>query len=139
VQDNHSRSRRNTVRGLHYQAVPGQAKWVRCSHGRIWDVAVDIRPESSTFGKHFGLELDASRAEMLFIPIGFAHGFCVLSEWAEVQYKCSAYYDGSQEKTLDWKDADLSVAWPVPLEEALISDRDRSGESFADYKSRVRP
>jgi dTDP-4-dehydrorhamnose 3,5-epimerase len=139
VQDNHSRSKRNTLRGLHYQAHPGQAKWVRCTLGKIWDVAVDIRPGSPTFGKHFGLELDAANPTMMFIPIGFAHGFCVLSEWAEVQYKCSAYYDGAQEMTLDWHDSELAVSWPIPANDVLLSVRDTQGKRFADYRSSVNP
>jgi dTDP-4-dehydrorhamnose 3,5-epimerase len=136
VQDNHSRSVKATLRGLHYQAHPGQAKLVRATLGRIWDVAVDIRPDSATFGRWLGFELDAEKREQLFIPVGFAHGFCVLSDVAEVQYKCSALYDAKAENTLDYADPELAVRWPV--DQPLLSARDRKGESFASFRGRAR-
>lgn len=132
VQDNHSRSRRGTVRGLHYQSTPGQAKLLRCTAGTIWDVAVDIRPGSPTFGRWAGIELCADSHRMLFIPVGFAHGFAVLSEVAEVQYKCSARYDAQTEAGIAWDDPELSVDWKVG--EPILSPRDRSNPSFADYR-----
>ena len=135
VQDNHSRSIKGTLRGLHYQSSPGQAKLMRVSLGRIWDVAVDIRPESKTFGRWHALELDDEKREQLFIPVGFAHGFCVLSDVAEVQYKVSTPYDGKTECGLSYADPDLKVAWPVSA--PLLSARDTSAESFASFRARV--
>jgi dTDP-4-dehydrorhamnose 3,5-epimerase len=135
VQDNHSRSVKDTLRGLHYQSTPGQAKLVRVVTGRIWDVAVDIRPGSPTFGKWLAHEVDAEAREQLYIPVGFAHGFCVLSDAAEVEYKVSAPYNGKTECTIDYADPDLAVAWPVQT--PLLSARDRQGESFAAFRSRV--
>ena len=135
AQDNHSMSIKNTLRGLHFQTSPGQAKLVRCIQGEIWDVAVDIRPESPTFKKWFGLNLSAHNHQMLMIPVGFAHGFCVLSETAEVVYKCSSVYDGKTEAGFAWDDADVGVEWPV--KEPLLSQRDINAPSFNDYLKRV--
>ncbi|HMA97029.1 MAG TPA: dTDP-4-dehydrorhamnose 3,5-epimerase [Polyangiaceae bacterium] len=135
VQDNHSRSSYGTLRGLHYQAVPGQAKLVRVATGRILDVVADIRVGSSTFGRWVAVELDAEKHEQLYIPVGFAHGFCVLSEAAEVLYKVSTLYDGSQERTIAWNDPELGVKWPV--EDPVLSERDRNGESLASYRARM--
>lgn len=135
VQDNHSRSVKGTLRGLHYQSSPGQAKVMRVSLGRIWDVAVDIRPESPTFGKWQAVELNDREHRQLFVPVGFAHGFCVLSDVAEVQYKVSAPYDAATECGLDYADPELAVAWPVT--DPLLSARDKQGESFAAYRARV--
>ena len=134
-QDNHSRSVKGTLRGLHYQSSPGQAKLVRVSLGRIWDVAVDIRPDSSTFGQWQAVELDDQKREQLFVPVGFAHGFCVLSDFAEVQYKVSSPYDPKTECGLDYADPDLNVRWPVTS--PLLSARDQQGESFANFRARV--
>jgi dTDP-4-dehydrorhamnose 3,5-epimerase len=136
VQDNHSFSRQGTLRGLHFQTSPGQAKLVRCVRGRIWDVAVDLRPDSVTFGQWQAFELDSQSHHQLFIPVGFAHGFCVLSEEAEVLYKCSSIYDGTTESGLAWDDPELAVAWPVT--NPVISVRDQGNESFAAYKSRLK-
>lgn len=133
VQDNHSRSRKGTLRGLHYQSSPGQAKLVRCTRGKIWDVAVDIRPNSPTFGKWHGVELSEDNFQMLFVPIGFAHGFAVLSDMAEIQYKCSSYYNGETECGIDWNDAELAIKWPV--NDPILSNRDQALPSFADYRS----
>lgn len=135
VQDNHSFSRKGTLRGLHFQTSPGQAKLVRCVRGTIWDVAVDIRPDSATFGQWEAFELDARSHRQLFIPTGFAHGFCVLSEEAEVLYKCSSIYDGTTESGLAWDDPDLAVAWPVT--NPVVSARDQGNESFAAYRNRL--
>jgi dTDP-4-dehydrorhamnose 3,5-epimerase len=135
VQDNHSRSVHGTLRGLHYQSQPGQAKLVRVVVGRIFDVAVDIRPGSPTFGRWLGVELDADKHEQLFVPVGFAHGFCVLSDVAEVVYKVSSPYDGKTECSIDYADPDLAVAWPVP--KPLLSARDQQAESFAAFRARV--
>lgn len=137
VQDNHSRSQKNTLRGLHFQTMPGQAKLIRCTVGKIWDVAVDIRPESSTFGEHFGMELSFDNPNQLFIPIGFAHGFLVLSDWAEVQYKCSNIYNGATESGIQWDDLDLKVEWPLNTNTPLISERDKKNQSFSEFRKRL--
>ncbi|HOX51866.1 MAG TPA: dTDP-4-dehydrorhamnose 3,5-epimerase [Fibrobacteria bacterium] len=133
VQDNHSFSTRGVLRGLHFQTVPGQAKLMRCGRGKIWDVAVDIRPGSATFGKWWGIELDSESHRQLFIPVGFAHGFCVLSQEAEVLYKCSAVYNPATESGIAWNDPDIAVAWP--LQDAIVSARDQSNQSFAQYRA----
>jgi dTDP-4-dehydrorhamnose 3,5-epimerase len=135
AQDNHSHSIQGTLRGLHYQSAPGQAKLIRVVRGRIFDVAVDIRPGSPTFGRWHGLYLDAEEHIQLFIPVGFAHGFCVVSESADVLYKTSSVYDASAERTLAWNDREIGVDWPTT--EPLLSDRDRAGESFATFRRRL--
>lgn len=135
VQDNHSRSSLGTLRGLHFQTRPGQAKLVRCTAGRIWDVAVDIRPGSPTLGRYFGVELTGDDPQSLFIPIGFAHGFLVLSEAAEVQYKCSNLYDPATESGIAWDDPDLGVPWPLGGIEPVLSNRDRGNPSYREYRA----
>ncbi|HQZ69843.1 MAG: dTDP-4-dehydrorhamnose 3,5-epimerase [Anaerolineae bacterium] len=122
VQDNHSRSVKGTLRGLHFQRLPGQAKLVRCVRGRIWDVAVDIRPSSPSFGQWVAQELSEENKRMLFVPVGFAHGFAVLSEQADVLYKCSHYYEADTEAGLAWDDPDVALPWPV--QSPLLSGRD---------------
>ncbi|MBK9383871.1 MAG: dTDP-4-dehydrorhamnose 3,5-epimerase [Planctomycetes bacterium] len=124
AQDNHSRSKRGTLRGLHYQKHPGQAKLLRCVRGAIWDVAVDIRPGSPTFGRWVAEELSEQNQRMLFIPVGFAHGFVVLSEEADVMYKCSNVYVAETEAGIAWDDPDVRVAWPV--KDPVLSQRDRT-------------
>lgn len=121
-QDNHSRSKLGTVRGMHFQRRPGQAKLVRVVAGRIWDVAVDIRPNSPTFGRYEGVYLDAEAHEQLYVPVGFAHGFCVVSEAAEVLYKCSAPYDAAEEAGFAFNDPDVGIVWPV--DDPVFSARD---------------
>jgi len=137
VQDNHSRSVKGTLRGLHYQSSPGQAKLVRVATGRIWDVAVDIRPESPGFGKWEGAVLDADDHAQLFVPIGFAHGFCVLSEYADVIYKVSSPYNPATECSIRYDDPELAVNWPVTA--PVLSDRDLKAESFAACRGRAKP
>lgn len=137
VQDNHSSSVKGTLRGLHFQTHPGQAKLIRCTRGRVWDVAVDIRPSSATFGRHFGTELDEGSCQQIFIPVGFAHGFLVLSETAEVQYKCSNVYNAVTESGIQWDDPDLAVAWPLGGQTPIISDRDKKNQSFAAFKKQL--
>jgi dTDP-4-dehydrorhamnose 3,5-epimerase len=132
VQDNHSSSTKNVLRGIHFQTKPGQAKLLRCGRGRIWDVAVDIRPRSPSFGKWWGIELDAKSHRQLFIPVGFAHGFCVLSEEAEVLYKCSNVYDPATESGIAWDDPQIAIAWPVST--PVVSSRDRGNQSFEQYQ-----
>lgn len=116
VQDNHSRSTRGVVRGMHFQIGDGQAKLVRCARGAILDVIVDIRRESPTFGEWEAFELDDERLLQLFVPVGFAHGFCVTSEIADTVYKCSSYYDGKLERAIRYDDPDVGIAWPEGLE-----------------------
>jgi dTDP-4-dehydrorhamnose 3,5-epimerase len=134
VQDNHSRSTRGTLRGLHFQLPPaGQVKLVRVVRGAVWDVAVDIRAGSPTFGRWVGAELSAENFRQLHIPSGFAHGFCVLSEEADVLYKASHVYSPADERGIVWNDAALQIAWPVT--EPLLSERDRRLGTVADYLS----
>lgn len=141
VQDNHSRSAPGVLRGLHYQSSPAQGKLVGCARGAIWDVAVDIRPSSPTFGKHFGVEISGRSGLLLWIPGGFAHGFCVLGEeMADVIYKCDAMYSAASDAGLSWNDADLNIAWPLeklvtPAGLPLVSDKDAKQPSFAAYKA----
>jgi dTDP-4-dehydrorhamnose 3,5-epimerase len=135
VQDNHSLSGHGTLRGLHYQSTPGQAKLVRVTRGKVFDVLVDIRPGSPTFGKWHGLEVDAEAHCQVYIPVGFAHGFCVLSDLAEVQYKVSTPYNGATECAVRWNDPDIGVAWP--LREPVLSARDQTSESFAELRARL--
>jgi dTDP-4-dehydrorhamnose 3,5-epimerase len=130
VQDNHSRSSRNILRGLHFQTTPGQAKLVRCLRGRIWDVAVDLRSDSPTYRQWEGHELDDERHRQLYVPVGFAHGFCVLSEVADVAYKLSSPYDGATEAGIAWDDPDVGVEWPIA--DPVLSERDRTGPRLAD-------
>lgn len=124
VQDNHSRSGRGIVRGMHFQ--PGQAKLVRCGRGAILDVVVDIRVGSPTFGQWEGVELNDETHRQLLVPEGFAHGFCVLSEVADVAYKVTSYYDPAAESGFRCDDADVGIAWPLPADELIASARDRA-------------
>jgi dTDP-4-dehydrorhamnose 3,5-epimerase len=124
VQDNHSRSVRGTVRALHFQLEPGQAKLVRAARGSVWDVAVDLRRDSSTYGQYEAFELTDENARQIFVPVGFAHGFCVTSETADVTYKVSSYYDGKTERGIAFDDPAIGIPWPV--EAPLVSERDRS-------------
>lgn len=128
VQDNHSRSVRNVLRGLHFQSPTWQGKLVRTVVGEVFDVAVDIRPESATFGRWFGTVLSAQNRHQLYIPPGFAHGFCATSEVADVVYKCTALYEPSEDRCLRWDDRDVGVEWPV--EKPLLSDKDAKGLSL---------
>jgi dTDP-4-dehydrorhamnose 3,5-epimerase len=137
VQDNHSRSARHTLRGLHFQSHPGQAKLIRCTHGEIWDVAVDIRPASPTFGRNFATRLNQDEPKMVLIPIGFAHGFMVMSDFAEVQYKCSNVYNAATESGIAWDDPDLQVPWPLGDEAPLLSERDKRNQSFREFCDKV--
>ncbi|HSX27008.1 MAG TPA: dTDP-4-dehydrorhamnose 3,5-epimerase [Chlamydiales bacterium] len=130
VQDNVSFSKKGTVRGLHYQSSPGQAKLVSCVSGKIWDVVVDLRPDSATFGEWVAVELDDQEHHQLYIPIGFAHGFAVMSETARIQYKVSAVYNPKTECSIRWNDPDLQVAWPV--KEPILSPRDQTSPYFKE-------
>lgn len=121
-QDNHSFSKQGTIRGMHFQRFPGQAKLVTVMQGKIFDVFVDIRPTSPTFGKWEGVYLDASEGDQLFIPSGFAHGFCVISETAHVSYKVSTVYDPSEERSFRYNDPLVGIVWPI--DNPLLSERD---------------
>ncbi len=124
VQDNHSRSTRGVLRGMHFHVGSGVAKLVRCARGRILDVAVDLRRGSPTYGQWEGVELDEDSMRELYVPVGFAHGFCVLSEVADVLYKQTAYYDEAVERGIAWNDPDVGIDWPLPVEELIVSERD---------------
>lgn len=125
VQDNHSRSTRGVLRGLHYQLDRPQAKLVRATRGRVFDVVVDIRRGSPTFGRWTGAELSESNRHQLYAPGGFAHAFLVLSEVAEFQYKCSDFYSAESERGLPWDDPGIAIAWPLGELSPILSDRDR--------------
>lgn len=129
VQDNHSRSVRGVLRGLHYQIEQAQGKLVRCTFGEVFDVAVDLRRASSTFGQWVGAVLSAENKRMMWIPPGFAHGFLVLSEYAEFLYKTSDYYAPQHERCIAWNDDDLKIDWPL-TEEPLLSTQDAAGVHF---------
>lgn len=128
VQDNHSRSHGPVLRGIHVQR--GQAKLVRCPSGRIWDVAVDLRPESPTYRRWEGHELDGEHHRQLYIPPGFGHGFCLLSDEADVLYRLSSYYDPELEIGIAWDDPELGIEWPIS--DPVLSERDRRAPKLAD-------
>ena len=134
VQDNHSRSAKNVLRGLHYQLRQPQGKLVRVTVGEIWDVAVDLRRSSPSFGCWTGMKLDAASPRMLWIPAGFAHGFVVLSDHAEVQYKTTDFYAPEHERTLLWNDPALGIKWPL-AGEPVLSDKDRRGTPLASAET----
>lgn len=137
VQDNHSRSSRGVLRGLHYQLAPhAQGKLVRCASGAVFDVAVDMRKDSPRFGQWVGATLTAENHHQLWIPPGFAHGFLVLSERAEFLYKCTSYYDPTSERALLWNDPAISIDWPLPSGiRPVVSTKDAAGASLADTES----
>lgn len=132
VQDNHSRSRQGVLRGLHFQRTQPQGKLVRVPQGRVFDVAVDIRPESPTYGHHVGVELSGDNQRQLWIPPGLAHGFLVLSESADFLYKTTDYYHPASEGTLLWNDPALAIPWPLHeiSSELLLTDKDRQGKTL---------
>jgi dTDP-4-dehydrorhamnose 3,5-epimerase len=135
VQDNHSQSGAGVLRGLHYQDMTApMGKLVRCTHGAIFDVAVDLRVGSPTFGRWHGVELTAENMLQFFVPAGFAHGFATLTECAEVQYKCTGFYTPSAEGVLAWNDPEVAVRWPIA--EPKLSHRDRNGVSLRQYLER---
>jgi dTDP-4-dehydrorhamnose 3,5-epimerase len=122
VQDNHSRSARGVLRGLHYQHPNAQGKLVRCTRGALFDVAVDIRSGAPTFGRWFGMELTEANKLMLWIPPGFAHGFCALEEGSDLVYKCTTLYDPAADRTILWNDPDIGIDWPIAS--PLLSAKD---------------
>ena len=133
VQDSHSASRYGVLRGLHYQDMrASMGKLVRCTVGRIFDVAVDLRVDSPTFGKWFGIELSAENKSMLWVPVGFAHGFATVSDYCEVQYKQTEFYNPETEGGIAWNDPDIAVQWPYT--DPVLSQRDQRQKSFAEYR-----
>jgi dTDP-4-dehydrorhamnose 3,5-epimerase len=132
VQDNHSRSARGVLRGMHFQVGDGLAKLVRCARGRIIDVAVDLRRGSPTYGQWEAVELDEQSMRELYVPVGFAHGFCVISEEADVLYKQTAYHDPALERGIAWNDPDVGVEWPLPAEELIVSERDAAAPRLVE-------
>jgi dTDP-4-dehydrorhamnose 3,5-epimerase len=131
VQDNHSRSARHTLRGLHYQLQQTQGKLVRVTSGAVFDVAVDLRRSSPTFGRWIGAELSEANNHMLWVPPGFAHGFLVLSESADFQYKCTDYYSPAHERSLLWSDPEIGIEWPLPAGASpALSKKDMAGTHF---------
>lgn len=130
VQDNQSRSSQRVLRGLHYQINPGQAKLVRAISGAIFDVAVDIRYGSPTFGRWFGQTLSSDNHLQLYVPVGFAHGFCVLSDSAEIAYKISTFYAPQDERGIAWDDPEIGIDWPVT--DPIVSERDQHNPQLAE-------
>ena len=130
VQDNHSSSSCGVLRGLHFQKKNSQGKLVRCIHGNIFDVAVDLRPDSQTFKQWFGVNLSSSNYLQLWIPPGLAHGFLVTSNYAEVEYKCTEYYDPKNEESLLWNDPDIAIKWPNAS--PILSAKDKEGKLFSE-------
>jgi dTDP-4-dehydrorhamnose 3,5-epimerase len=124
VQDNHSRSTRGVLRGMHFHVGEGVAKLVRCARGRILDVAVDLRRGSPTYGQWDGVELDEDSMREVYVPVGFGHGFCVLSDVADVLYKQTTYFNPELERAIAWDDPDIGIEWPLPVGELIVSDRD---------------
>jgi len=135
VQDNESRSTYGVLRGLHFQRPPmAQAKLVRVVEGSVLDIAVDIRPDSPTYGQHVSVELSADNKRQLFIPRGFAHGFVVLSPTVVFQYKCDNYYSPAHEGGIAWNDPDLNIDWQVSMEDVVLSDKDKKQIAFKELK-----
>ena len=136
VQDNHSRSAHGVLRGIHFNlAGGGQGKLVRCPRGRVWDVAVDLRKKSPTFGHWEAFELDDERHQQLWLPAGFGHGFCVLSDVADVCYKLTSYYDDRSELGIRWNDERVGIVWPV--KDPLVSKRDDTNPSLEEMLPRI--
>jgi dTDP-4-dehydrorhamnose 3,5-epimerase len=137
VQDNHSRSSYGVVRGMHFQVGDGIAKLVRCARGRVMDVAVDLRRGSPTYGQWEAVELDDKSMRELYVPVGFAHGFCVLSSTADVLYKQTGYYDPDLERTIAWNDPDVGIEWPLPDDELTISERDAQAPRLSEIADQL--
>src|SRR5215210_4657113 len=137
VQDNHSRSRHGIVRGMHFQIGEGAAKLVRCGSGKIVDVVVDLRRGSPTFGEWEAFELSDENGHIVYCPIGFAHGSCVISELADVFYKQSNYYSDERERGIRYDDPDVGIEWPLPTEELIPSERDASAPTLAEVAAEL--
>ena len=131
-QDNFSLSKKNVLLGIHYQVIQPQGKLVRVTHGAVLDVAVDLRRSSPTFAKHVAVELSGENGEMLWIPQGFGHAFLVLTDVAGFAYKVTDYYSSAGERTIAWNDPDLAIPWPIPMESAIVSAKDRAGAALRD-------
>ncbi|WP_109486811.1 dTDP-4-dehydrorhamnose 3,5-epimerase [Occallatibacter savannae] len=131
VQDNFSVSKKNVLRGIHYQVTQPQGKLVRVAFGAVLDVAVDLRRKSPDFGKHVAVEISEENGRMLWIPEGFGHGFLVLSEQAGFAYKVTDYYNPKGERTIVWNDPELGIEWPVKADEVIVSDKDAQGATLA--------
>lgn len=132
VQDNHSRSAQGVLRGLHYQLVRPQGKLVRVIRGRVFDVAVDVRRASNTFGKWIGVELSASNRKMLWVPPGFAHGFLSLEEGTEFLYKCTDFYAPEHERSILWSDPDIGIDWPLSDQDPVLASKDSEAPLLRD-------
>lgn len=132
VQDNFSVSKRNVLRGIHYQITQPQGKLVRVVYGAVLDVAVDLRRSSPTFGQHVAVELTEERGEMLWIPVGFGHGFLTLTDEVGFAYKVTDYYSSAGERTILWNDPELGIPWPVDGANVIVSDKDAQGTPFRD-------
>lgn len=137
VQDNHSKSVRGILRGLHAQSPNPQGKLVRCIEGSIWDVAVDVRLGSPAFGRHVGFELNDQNFRQLYVPPGLLHGFCVLSASAQVEYKCTRVYDPGGDFSVRWNDPELAVPWPIDA--PILSAKDRDAPLLAEIRDRLLP
>jgi dTDP-4-dehydrorhamnose 3,5-epimerase len=135
IQDNHSRSQRGTLRAFHFQLRPGQAKLIRVARGQIFDVVVDLRRNSPTFGEHESFDLSDENNRQLYVPIGFAHGFCVTSDVADVTYKVSSYYDPSTEGGVAFDDPGIGVEWPV--DDPIVSERDRTNPRLEEIAAEL--
>ena len=135
VQDNHSRSDKGVLRGLHFQQPQPQGKLVRVVSGAVFDVAVDLRRSSATFGQWIGVELSAANKRMLWVPRGFAHGFLTLADGTDVLYKCDAAYAPEHEQVLAWDDPDLGIKWPLDGLDPRLSDRDRAGRALSSIEA----
>tara|TARA_B100000965_G_scaffold403016_1_gene430239 strand:+ start:422 stop:973 length:552 start_codon:yes stop_codon:yes gene_type:complete len=137
IQDNHSRSKKNTLRGLHYQLDKMQGKLVRVSNGCVYDVAVDMRKGSPTFKEHVSFILSDENQFQLFIPPGFAHGFCVISDEADFEYKCTEFYNPNSEVGIMWDDPDLDIDWPIS--DPMVSDKDNKNFLISEIPNELIP
>jgi dTDP-4-dehydrorhamnose 3,5-epimerase len=137
VQDNQSRSRAKIVRGLHFQIGEGASKLVRCARGAIFDVVVDLRSGSPTYGEWEGFELSEDNFHIVYCPIGFAHGFCVLSDVADVIYKQSNYYSDDTERGFSYRDTDVGIKWPLPVDELVTSERDAGAPMLSEIADEI--
>lgn len=143
VQDNHSKSKKGVLRGLHFQTKFSQGKLVRVIKGAVYDVAVDLRKDSSTFGKWYGLELSAKNKRMFFIPKGFAHGFLTLEDETEFTYKCTDFYHPEYDSGIMWNDKDINIDWNLEKynlseEDILLSEKDKKHQSLKEYKNKLK-
>lgn len=137
VQDNHSRSDRGVLRGMHFQVGAGAAKLVRCARGQILDVVVDLRRGSPSYAEWEAFELDDRSHRMVYVPVGFAHGFCVLSDVADVIYKQTGYYDPQLERGIAWNDPRIAIDWPLPVAELVVSERDAAAPRLSEMAAEL--